>query len=381
LKALQKRSELLSQLQLIEKKRSLWWDSFLYPLAKVNHFVTSSRRFFYAHDYFKQYFFRTPILSIGNITTGGTGKTPLTLYLASLFESWGLSPLILTRGHLSQLEKSHGLFSQKRANEEIPFLCKEPSAALGGDEPFLMYEMLKKTDIVIGRKRAHNLNFFFPYLRPDVVLLDDGHQHLQLHRRLNIVTFDMGLKKSDYRLLPLGKMRENWSALTSADIVVLTRMKFQTSDSELIYKKMSSHLGPNTIVVEGDLSQFVLKDSRHKVIDQEDLKNKKVFALAGLGNPMPFFNEVESMTVQAGGVFKGSHAFPDHFDWTETEYQKWASLGSEKDTVLITTIKDFVKMPKENNPFYVLHGQWEFSRGENEFLHRIKQLFPWIEVH
>ena len=146
---------------------------------------------------------------------GGTGKTPFTLWLSNHMNSLGKKALILSRGYKGNLEHGRGFL---RSGVTFAF---DPSVY--GDEPFMLAKEMEEGAVVVGKNRTLNLRFFFEKESPDVVILDDGHQHLKLGRKVNIVLFDALMPHSKYKTFPLGYMRENLSALENTDIVIIGR--------------------------------------------------------------------------------------------------------------------------------------------------------------
>src|SRR5690606_32028400 len=131
--------------------------------------------------------------------------------------------MILMRGYKGKLEKSSGILrgGRKLGYNPVDY----------GDEPLLLARRLESASIVVGRNRSENLRYHFNNEKPDVVLLDDGHQHLKLYRDLNIVLFDALMPASRYKVAPLGYMREGFSALKDADLVVIGRADQATRES------------------------------------------------------------------------------------------------------------------------------------------------------
>ena len=206
---------------------------FFFPLSFLWEGVYRLRRFFYRHGIFSQEAFEVPIISVGNLTFGGPGKTPFTLWLADYVHGQGKKVMILIRGYKGRLENSCGIL---RSGGRIGH---NPTDY--GDEAVLAAGRTQNTAIVVGRKRSENLAHYFEEERPDVVLLDDGHQHLKLARNLNIVLFDLLMPLDSYRTAPMGYMREGFSALREAGAVVLAKTD---QAGEAKRENSNSFLGP-----------------------------------------------------------------------------------------------------------------------------------------
>ena len=153
------------------------------PLSFIWEWVYRIRRSFFEYGVFKKTTFKVPVISVGNLSFGGTGKTPTIIWLAEWMISQGLTPVVLTRGYKGLLEHSSGLLKsgQKFRLNPIDY----------GDEPLMISNKMSRGAVIVGKKRAENLIKYFSEVKPDVVLLEDGFQHLQIYRSFNIVLFDI----------------------------------------------------------------------------------------------------------------------------------------------------------------------------------------------
>ncbi len=156
-----------------------------------------------------------PVVSVGNLTVGGTGKTPLAIDLAGRLLAWGLSPAVVSRGYRGACERRGGIVSDGRR------VLLGPEDA--GDEPFLIARRLPGVPVVVGRDRFRAGRTAWERFRPDVLILDDGFQHLRVRRDLDLVLIDHRRPFGNGRLLPSGPLREPIEALGRADAIVVTR--------------------------------------------------------------------------------------------------------------------------------------------------------------
>ena len=168
----------------------------LFPISYTWEKIYQIRRFAYKTEIIKSHEFEVPVISIGNLTFGGTGKTPFTMWISRFFNDLDKKVVILTRGYKGKLEHKSGIIRSSNKFGHNPFEY--------GDEPLLMARRLDKTSIIVGKRRADNLKYYFNKERPDIVLLDDGHQHLKIKRSLNIVLFDCLIPMKSYKVAPLG---------------------------------------------------------------------------------------------------------------------------------------------------------------------------------
>jgi len=244
-----------------------------------------------------------PVVSIGNLTLGGTGKTPLTILLAQKLHQRGFRPVILSRGYGRTTRGVHVI-----SRGGGPLLTWQES----GDEPFLMAQRLKDVAAVVvgesrylaGRKaEAEELGNLF--------LLDDGFQHRQLHRDFDIVTIDPEEWEKGESLLPIGRWREPKSASRRAD-------------AACVQGRNLSHLS---------IPQFIVRLEAETLPIQEWV-GKSITAFAGIAKPERFFRTLESMGVQISRRV----SFPDHHVYSDSEIRQLSG------NVRITTEKDAVKL-------------------------------------
>ena len=214
--------------------------TFLYILSFIWEKAYQVRRFLYKYGFLKKRAFDVPIVSVGNLSFGGTGKTPFTLWLGEYLAQERKKVMILIRGYKGNLENSFGIIRSPYRLISNPYKY--------GDEPLLLARRLKSASIVIGKKRSDNLEYYFYKEQPDIVLLDDGHQYLQLNRNLNILLLDTSMSLESYKTAPLGYLREGLSALKDVDTIVFTQCdqvssqkldKFKTI-GEFLYRRRLS---------------------------------------------------------------------------------------------------------------------------------------------
>lgn len=306
----------------------------LSPLAFVWEGYYRVRRFFYTYGYLKQNVFQVPIISIGNLTFGGTGKTPFTLWLSEFYARNDLRVMILMRGYRGKLEKSSGILRGGRKLGYNPFDY--------GDEPLLLARRLEKASIVVGRNRSENLRYYFTNEKPDVVLLDDGHQHLKLYRDLNIVLFDALMSIDRYHVAPRGYMREGFSALKDADLVVIGRAdQAAREDIAKLKDLIKTYTAAGTVFAEiGYRPSGVFNSRTSERLEVSALQGRKVICLAAIASPVSFYALVESL----GADIIERHTFPDHHYFTGEEVQSIVEVARERGAMILTTEKDMVKL-------------------------------------
>lgn len=338
---------------------------FLYPLSYLWELIYKIRRFLYNYDFLSSKKFEVPIISIGNVTFGGTGKTPFTIWLSEYLNHKNKRVMILSRGYKGKLEHSSGILHSGKRLGFNPFEY--------GDEALLLVRRLKNAVVVVGKKRRENLDFYFEKERPDVVLLDDGHQHLKLKRDVNIVLFDALMDLKRYKVAPLGYMREGFSALKDADLIIIGRAT-QVEKERLVEleKLVKSHCYGHIKFAHMDYKPTGFFSSSYEVaLPLEEVEGKKVILLAGIASPESFFNLVESM----GADIIDRLTFPDHYFFEAEEVEEILERARQENAYVITTEKDIVKIRRivDDPRLLYLEIQVDFISGKEEALEIISQ--------
>jgi tetraacyldisaccharide 4'-kinase len=274
-----------------------------------------------------------PVISIGNLSLGGTGKTTFTIWLTEQLSKENIQDIvILTRGYGGQLKSvPHNVSVQDKAED-----C--------GDEPLMMKLKLKdKASIVVDANRVRGGNFAVRNLHSKVALLDDGFQHIQLKRDFDICLLDCADEKS-LKVFPLGNLREDFNALQRANCVILTRTK---TNPNLTKKLIAKILNLNAEIEIYELTEKINKFTLGLSPIEEFTLSKKAIAFCGLGNPKQFFDALEKTKFNL--VEKIS--FPDHYKYNsyDLNYLIQAKEAAEAECI-ITTFKDAVKLNLTEHP-------------------------------
>ena len=326
------------------------------PLSFSWEMLYRFRRFAYNYGIFQQLEVKVPIISVGNITFGGTGKTPFTLWLANYLYSKNKKTMILTRGYKGDLENNRGIL---RSGVKLGF-----NAVEYGDEALLLAKNLKESSVVIGKHRSDNLEYYFETEKPDVVILDDGHQHLQLGRKLNFVLFDALLPLKKYKVAPLGYLREGANALKDADVIILGHCdqakRKDIEDLKTWILKYADSKVPLCEIFYKPKAFFNTSFIEKYDIDQ--IKGKNAICVAGIASPISFFSQIKSLGCN---VIKNI-SFPDHHYYSVNELQTLIEIAEKKDALLITTEKDIVKIRRlvESDKIVYLAIDIGFISGE-----------------
>jgi tetraacyldisaccharide 4'-kinase len=302
----------------------------LYLLSLLYALIMRWRRGLYRRGILPSSALPCPVVSVGNITLGGTGKTPLVIYLAQLFQRRGLKVAVLSRGYRSESRTEVTVVSDGTRL----LLCPREA----GDEPAMLAKALPGTPIIIGRDRVRSGRLACAQFSPEVILLDDGFQHLPLKRDADIVLVDRHYGFGNGCLIPRGILREPLSALQAADIIILTKTTGETRQhpaEQLIAAR--NPRAPVCYAAYAVRGLTTLDGSPAGGLQQ--LAGKKVLALAGIGNPGYFTHLLRSNGVRVAEEM----ILPDHHRYTVADAERLAACVSRVDCI-ITTAKDGCKM-------------------------------------
>ncbi len=280
--------------------RGHWALTLLAPLSGLYRFISALRRMAYQRQWFAVAKFPVPVIVVGNITVGGTGKTPLTLALVKYLQAQGLRPAVISRGY--------------GGHTRYPALVTAHSLASEvGDEPLLMFQQAQ-VPVVVAPKRAQAVAWLLEQQLCDVVLCDDGLQHYALARDIEIVVIDAERGLGNEKLLPQGPLRELKSRLQTVDFMVMNGKGYHY---------------PNAYTM-------TLEPARWLPVGQPcgDAPSapQTIHAVAGIGNPERFFNALEQQGFQVV-----RHPFPDHHAYQASD------LAFVDDFAIVMTAKDAVK--------------------------------------
>lgn len=276
----------------------------LWPLSLLFRLLVWSRQLGYKTGLFKSYKASKPVIVIGNISVGGTGKTPLIIDLCQLLASWGYKPGVISRGYGGTGPWPHQLDSDSDANHS-------------GDEPVQIYNRTEVA-VVVGPDRVADVELLLANNQVDIVLSDDGLQHYRLQRELELVVIDQQRKFGNGFMLPAGPLREPVSRLKA--------------NSWCIYNGGADEY--SFTIVPTAIKQ--LSSTALATID--DFKSDTVHAVAGIGNPLRFFTMLREQ-----GLTVIEHAFPDHYQFNEDDLEFGDNLP------VLMTEKDSVKCKKFSN--------------------------------
>lgn len=270
------------------------------------------------------------VVSIGNLTVGGTGKTPFTIFLAKKWQERGYTVGIVSRGYRGTYKGPLRLVSD---GQEI---LERPETA--GDEPYLMAQRLKGIPILVSSDRYKGCQWLLERFHLDVILLDDGFQHIRLHRDLNILLVDATNPFGNGALLPRGALREPLSEVRRADVVIFTRSEDQADASEWIGE--IERFGRPCVRTSFQPSRLI--DVRNgTALPTGTLVKEPVLSFCGIGNPDSF-----AMLLKRLGVdLREQVVFRDHHSYQPSDLEKIRKKADQLGAKwVVTTEKDAVKI-------------------------------------
>lgn len=370
------------------------------PLAFILRFLFSLLEWLYNLIIFLRYFFyrigifkirKLPctVISIGNITTGGTGKTPLVRLLATACKERDLRALIISRGYKSKGKEAKIIFDGKE-------LLVTPEEA--GDEALMLSRVLPGIPIITGVDRYSAGRLALAEFQPDLILLDDAFQHWQLARSKDLVLIDATNPFGFGHLLPRGLLREPLKALKRADLFLITRVNAVEEEKLAEIVGVVTRYNESAPVFmaryENKALRLYEEKGQSRKLEADYLQGKKVLAFSGIGNPASFQQSLEGCGAEVIHHF----IYPDHYQYTERDVEEmlgWPSRDynlrrnagrdvevkpSSKDVgLLITTEKDLARLDREmlsrlNDKYNLAVLEIEVNiDGEEEFLNHLLQ--------
>jgi len=300
------------------KKPEFWdkselsiWSIILYPFSLLFLIISLGAKFLKIKKKFP-----IPIVCVGNIYTGGTGKTPLALEIFKITKSYGKNPAFVKKGYdylydeIQMLDKAGKIYSDKNRKEAIKSLISD---------------------------------------KHDVAILDDGFQDLSIEKDFSILCFNSRQLIGNGFLIPAGPLRESFNSIKKADCVLIN------GDRNIVFENKINKINKNIKIFY----------SKYKIKNIENFKNKEVVAFAGIGNPSNFFYLLKENNINV----KKTYSFPDHYNYSENDFSK---IIGDKNMKIITTEKDYFRMndrQKQNCEFVKVDLEIE---NKSEFVNLIK---------
>ena len=323
----------------------------LWVLGALYGVVLSIRNRLYDTGILKSYAVDVPVICVGNLTAGGTGKTPLVIWLCQYLSEKGLKCAILTRGYKTETGKMT-------------------------DEPALLAKACGDVPVVVNSDRLSGARKAIEEHKADVLIMDDGFQHRRLKRDMDIVAIDATCPFGYGRILPAGYLRESPRSLKRAEAVVITRSDQVKPEQLHTIEKQIYNYNPDLPIAQTVHRHTSAVTFQNERIELSELKEKRVYAFCGIGNPDAFFLSL----TQSGLNVVGAQAFDDHYAYTQEDMEQiFENAGKYNTGVVLCTEKDWVKSallaPKTDDfVFATLAMELDFVEGFDKISGRLDKL-------
>lgn len=313
----------------------------LFPIAMVYWLVTFLRNWLYDIGVLKSYSFNLPIIAVGNLSVGGTGKTPHIELLIRLLKEYKIATL--SRGY-------------KRESEGFILADKNSNAKVLGDEPFQFYTKFPYVGVAVDANRKNGIEQLQKLVQPDVILLDDAFQHRKVKAGFYILLTTYNDLFCDDYILPFGNLRESAIGKKRANMIIVT--KCPNDLSEIAQAEMKRKLKVSVPVYFSAIAYDARVFSENDAVLVSDLEKKLL--VAGIAKPDLFFNFLKQNTDE-------TLVFPDHHDFSDADIEKIKVLANGMR--IVTTEKDYMRLKGKlpSNQLYYLPIQTKLLNAENDF--------------
>lgn len=302
--------------------------SFLKPLSFLYDQIVGVKNSLYDRGLVGVYKAPVPVVSIGNLTVGGTGKTPVTDFCLKALVAQGKKVAVISRSY--------------RAGASAPCLVdvqRSDAAQFFGDEPVLLAQRNPEVSVFVGPSKWQTARFAATEDKFDIFIVDDGFQHRRLHRDLNIVILDATEVLPNYAVLPEGRARESWHNLNRADLIVITKCNLASDDE---FKALSERLPPQKeVLFFGYEIKSLVNAADQSLRAVAETQGKNFFLVSAIARPDVF----EKMMGEVGTISKKSLHYRDHHQYTSEDVRHiQEEFKKSHADYLVATEKDIVKL-------------------------------------
>jgi tetraacyldisaccharide 4'-kinase len=328
--------------------------AFLYPLSFLFRWIVAIRLWLYLHRYYYSTTLGCPVIIVGNLTVGGTGKTPVTEHIARFLHTNGRRVAILSRGYKSRREPLPSRFWRwlTRQMPQIPKVVSDGkrlycSSLDAGDEPYMLAKNLPGVSVLVDKNRVKAGQYAIHRLKSDVLLLDDGMQYLPLKGHFYCILIDKTQALDRQHLLPRGILREPLQHIRRASCILLT--KSDGRHDETLYQRLRTY-NPHAPIIEccHRPKYFVRHSDGHQELLQW-IVGKRVAILSGIARPDSF----EHFLIELGARITYHQRFSDHHAFTEDDLGRFhRRVQMNPIDAILTTEKDSVRI-RQDFPFFV----------------------------
>lgn len=356
--------------------------SLLSILSWIYRFLVFLRLKLYSLGIFKTRSFGCLSISVGNISVGGTGKTPVVEMLAAAFNKNGRKVAILSRGYKKKEAPLLKRLYPSNIKQKFRVVSDGEGVLLdvleSGDEPYMLAKNVPGSVVLVGKDRVLTADYAVSRYGADTLILDDGFQYLSFGRKLDVVLIDITNPFGNGHLLPRGTLREPKSSLKRADVFFLTKVSANPTDKEKKdieeVRAQITSVKPNADIIECTHQPKYLKAiGTGEQLPLDSLKGKKICVFSGIARPESF----KKALVDLGADIVNSTIFADHHRYTADEISKIMQNAAGKVDMVITTEKDAVRVPKDgigDIPCYYLRVEVAILKGEDVFNDCISRL-------
>ncbi len=346
----------------------------LRQLARIYSLCVRIRHFLFDKGIARHHTLGCQVISIGNLTVGGTGKTPIVEVFARALEQKGRHVAILSRGYK---KVEHGFWKRMldkttgREARRTPRIVSDGRAllldsAMSGDEPYMLASNLRNVAVLVDKDRVKSGRYAIEKLHCDTLLLDDGFQYRRLKHRAEIVLVDCTQPFSNGYCLPRGLLREPIGNIRRADFIFITKSTGGPASEKL--KAQLRELNPKAEISEcAHRPKYLQNVYTNERFPLDFLKGRAVALVSGIASPRGFEQEV----IRLGGVLVYLKRFADHHRYTQQEIIDLINKAKKQQAAaVITTEKDAVRFPKierQDVPVFFLRVEIELLSGVNDF--------------
>jgi tetraacyldisaccharide 4'-kinase len=361
-------------------KRAAMMRGGLFALSKLFAVAVKARRVLYDFRILRDSTLGVQVIAIGNITVGGTGKTPVVEKFARELKDQGRNVAILSRGYRSKPAPLHRRLLSKfllREDTTPPRVVSDGRSLLldsetAGDEPYMLASNLRDVVVLVDKDRVKAGLYAIEKFGCDTLLLDDGYQYWRLAgRRRDIVLVDCQQPFGNNHLLPRGTLREPPSHLSRASNIFITKATSATDDLRRLIQRFNPRAGIIECVHQPLYFEDVFTGTRHAI---GEIRGRKVASFSGIAQPESF----EESLVKLGAELVASKRFADHHRFTQQEVLNVINRGKKRQASLVlTTQKDAVRFPKLDRrdlPIWFMRVEIKITRGATNFQECVRQI-------
>ncbi len=347
--------------------------AFLRSLSGIFASLVQFRLWLYRHRLMRPYTLGVQVISIGNLTVGGTGKTPIVEKFARTLQASGRKVAILSRGYKRDEASALTRWVNKltgKAKRQLPQVVSDGKqllldSAISGDEPFMLASNLKDVAVVVDRDRVKAGKYAIQKLGCDTLILDDGFQYLDLQHRLDIVLVDRTNPFGNRRMLPRGILREPIRNIKRAGFIFIT--KSNGDGAQELKDELRAYNRDAPITECRHCARYLQNVYTGERKDLDYLKDMPVSAISGIAQPKGFEDEL----VRLGAKVMFHKRYTDHHRYTQMEVLEAINRGMQRGAkIVVTTEKDAVRFPmieRRDIPIYYLRVEIELLSGAESF--------------